>query len=408
MPHTDSNSHGRVDDVSKIEAVNAIKKRGASTEVGREGDDGSEEGGNGRKKVKVTGNTTGLEDLLDISELCGAQEIDTRFEAIANVILCDYHLVVESSQEVGSRTETRYEVLELEFYLWMDDSHEDPFTHGSEEQRVSGRWYFHRSPKRSTDSHRTATSLSGYRGGSRKGLDLTIGRRHASTSRLSPSRNIRGGILLRTLRRTSDVKVICGPSLLVDEILKVSRASSISELVERTWDSSTGRTAFRPEIATTDSRHGTHLTFRPRGRTTERPTIYRSPRIGLDLSHPGTTPTRTHPRLQFLPRTYRFFVRPELLDKGRPQTFIGVLHANQCATPSNAKTLRSKVTQLMGIKQTTYDKYYGDYTTGLDKGAIRTYVGVAGKGASSSPGTYLRMVGALERFLGASSLLHTE
>src|ERR1700733_6766155 len=88
--------------------------------------------------------------------------------------------------------------------------------------------YFHRAPRRSADSHRSTTSLTGYRGGTRKGLDLTIGKplNVASESPYfasSTSRNntiatetplLRGGALLRTLRRISDSKIISGPSVL--------------------------------------------------------------------------------------------------------------------------------------------------------------------------------------------------
>lgn len=39
------------------------------------------------------------------------------------------------------RQEFAFEILELEFYLWKYEIHEDPFTHGSEEQKRSGKWY---------------------------------------------------------------------------------------------------------------------------------------------------------------------------------------------------------------------------------------------------------------------------
>ncbi|SRR6266576_1814024 len=86
-----------------------------------------------KKKFKLTD----LQDLLDVSDLQGASddELDARFQYIAKVILCDYELVVGSSSG-----ECRYSVLELEFYLWIPGSHEDPFTHGSEGQRIPAQW----------------------------------------------------------------------------------------------------------------------------------------------------------------------------------------------------------------------------------------------------------------------------
>ncbi|KAF8629280.1 hypothetical protein AX15_003538 [Amanita polypyramis BW_CC] len=400
-----------------------------------------------RKRFKPDSNLELLSRLVDIADLENASQdtIQARFESIANAILCDYDLVVGSPSSTGVTTTATYQVLELEFYLWIEGTHEDPFTHGSEEQRIGGQWYFHRAPKRSADSHRSLTSLTSYRGGSRKGLDLTIAR-HASppacsTSSLTssvdnsrffppnptPSDNppasslnlnsnqspsvICGGILLRTLRRLPDLKVICGPSLLVDEILQASGASSIVDLVENKWN---GRDAFLSPSSSSSS----FLCFQPRScpQTTSELPVYQSPRIGLDLSHPGTTPTKTHPRLLYLPKPYRFFVHPELLDKGRPQIFLGVLNgvcrelnlaivdlgltSNKRNKTSSGDDLRSRVTSLTSIKHSTYDKYLEDYVTGLTRGAIRTYVGTAGKGASTSPGVYLRMVGTLERFLG--------
>lgn len=264
------------------------------------------------------------------------------------------------------------------------------------ESKLTPRRHFHRSPLPSKDSRRSLTSPTSYRGGSRKGLDLTI----ASSSLQD---DIRGGILLRTLSRTSpDPKIICGPSLIVDEILQASGAvPSISSLVETKWDSSTGLNAFRPRESLSKM---THLTLLPREDEQPgsfHPTVYRSPRIGLDLSHPGTTPTRDHPRLQYLPKPYRFFTHPNQLDKGRPQTFLGVLHSYPPPGPGPLTAdpaVRAQVLTTMAIKRGTFDKYFDDYATGVDKGAIRTYVGAAGKGAASSPATYLRMIGTLERF----------
>ncbi|KAM6497342.1 hypothetical protein JOM56_007815 [Amanita muscaria] len=313
------------------------------------------------------------------------------------------------------------------------------------------------------DSHRNMTSGTMYRSGSRKGLDLTIGRplsensvseadNTASMSRFFPTGglpestitplnhipnpisasepDIRGGILLRSLRRVSDGKVICGPSLLVDEILQSSNSDSIPDLVTSKWNGDIN--AFRSEGGPT------FLCFRPRSgghessllqavpqnaiqdqKRAQSPgalptTVYSSPRIGLDLSHPGTTVSKDHPRLLFLSKRYRFFTHPELLEKGRPQTFIGILHfclrnghTLRATAGKNGGTidsffdgkLRSEVMKIMCVKEATVEKYFTEYLAGLDKGVMKLYIGAAGKGASTSPATYLRMVGALERFL---------
>ena len=80
--------------------------------------------------------TDSLEELLDIASDIAHDALEAQFQAIANAILFDHELVVDSS----TTGETRYQVLEMEFYLWIESTHEDPFTHGNEEQRVSGKW----------------------------------------------------------------------------------------------------------------------------------------------------------------------------------------------------------------------------------------------------------------------------
>ena len=79
--------------------------------------------------------TESLQQLLDFSQLSDEQAITARFEVLASALLCDFHLVLKCGD-----VETKFQILELEFYLRKPGCHEDPFTHGSEEQKVSGRW----------------------------------------------------------------------------------------------------------------------------------------------------------------------------------------------------------------------------------------------------------------------------
>ena len=71
-------------------------------------------------------------------------------------------------------------ILEVELYI-TSESHPDPFTHCNEVQKVCGMWYFHRSG--------TGGGKTGYRGGSFKGLDISIGGEGRT-----------GGVLIRTIR----------------------------------------------------------------------------------------------------------------------------------------------------------------------------------------------------------------
>lgn len=106
-----------------------------------------------------------------------------------------------------------------------------------------------------------------------------------------------------------------------------------------------------------------------------------------------------HPRVVFLPRPYRYFVHPHLLTaNGRSQTFLGVLRACLDAGMTMGSTkLEKELVRITGLKEPTVKRYLGDYRGGLDQGSLKAFVGPAGKGASSSPTTYLRMMGILER-----------
>lgn len=80
--------------------------------------------------------TSELQELLDFSALSKDLELNSRFKQIATSLLYDYRLVLTSRKHLVYE----FEILELEFYLYKSGCHEDPFTHGSEEQKQSGRW----------------------------------------------------------------------------------------------------------------------------------------------------------------------------------------------------------------------------------------------------------------------------
>lgn len=362
-----------------------------------------------------------LQQLLDFSHLSDEQCIKARFDVVANTLLRDFHLVLKCEN-----VETEFQILELEFYLQKAGCHEDPYTHGGEEQKICGRWYFHRPPRRSADSNRSATSLTDYyRGGSRKGMDVTIGGPSPSITTTSPyftpsattpsapgpsdlssSQELpplpRGGILLRSIRKLGPKpQVISGPSLLVDQILLLSGAASISELVETKWAGE--RTAFlHSAIPGADApSFKLYLKHSPHSPSLK---IYNSPRIGLDLSHPGTTGPEVkplHSRIRFLPKRYRYFTNPsELVANGRTQTFLGVLYS--CISSDLDQSLKDKkavaeVVRLSGMKEGTVTRYIADYAAGRAGGArtLAGFVGPKGKGAASSPSTYLKMMGAI-------------
>lgn len=76
-----------------------------------------------------------LPSLLDFTHANTTSEISLRFDQLGAALLHDYRIVANSGKK-----KSEYEILELEFYLIKPGCHEDPFTHGAEEQRRSGNW----------------------------------------------------------------------------------------------------------------------------------------------------------------------------------------------------------------------------------------------------------------------------
>ena len=360
-----------------------------------------------------------LSSLLDFSHLSSQADIYSRFTQLSQSLL-NHHTLLLLRQGL----EIEYDILEIEFYLLKEGCHEDPYTHGAEEQRSSGRWYvplalfssflhdlyyilryFHRAPGTRSTSESPTTAAGGYRGGTRKGLDLTIAgpitSPYFSTPTSPPPPLLRGGILLRTIQRKSDSTVISGPSLLVDEILKSHNVRNISELVHSVW---AGDTLALPSTTTTTTSSSCTLSLRPKSATTAAgtATVYTSPRIGLDLSHPSVKNTKTDPRIIFLAKRYRHFVHPHLLtSNGKAHTFLGVFQTCKESSSSSDRHALEETIKLTGLKPQTALKYFTEYSDALQnsKSGLDPFIGPSGKGASASPSTYLKMMGALVKSL---------
>ncbi|KAJ3859949.1 hypothetical protein EV359DRAFT_50076 [Lentinula novae-zelandiae] len=337
-------------------------------------------------------------NLLDVSGQDSTSNIELRFDEIAKEIL--HHLLLVLRNVNG--TVTTFEVLELEFYFWMADVHEDPFTHGAPEQARSGNWYFHRAPQKSNDPGKSSAIVTtGYRGGTRKGLDITFGPSLDITSpyfsppplKETPIPSNRGGILLRTLRNTSTGRVISGPSLVVDEILKFSWVTSISDLVTKQWRGDIS--AFRKNAHSAPNT--SVLRFEGKDETEiQAVRIYQSPRIGLGLSHPSVSPSFDNPRVVFLSKPYRYFIHPELLtSNGRPQTFLGILSSLKAASlldKPERKKLIDDICDKSGMKTHTVAKYLEYYSSEHGCSNLKSFIGSASK---DSPSNYLRLMGIL-------------
>ncbi|KAL1735551.1 hypothetical protein EV714DRAFT_267699 [Schizophyllum commune] len=318
------------------------------------------------KKQKTS--TRDLEALLDCSQLLTQSAISSRFDEIAQALLYEYDLVVSSNA-----SETCFRLLEFEFYLHKLGCHEDPFVHRTAEQGELGRWYFHRAPGKGTTK---------YRGGTRKGLDLTFGDADAY-----------GGILLRSMQRVGSAEVISGPSLLVDKIVSLSGAADLVDLVANKWAGDTS--AF--------TKQGLFLRPREDTSSTKHPDLCRTPRVGLDLS--------TASRAEYVAKAYRYIASFDSPLKSKTQTFAGAVY--HCCYPptreegeSSALTsdvakavhdpsLTQRLVKLTALSSIVVMRYLKDYRSGFDKGSVTSFVGK--KNVASSPSSYLPMMGALHR-----------
>ncbi|MGE0786712.1 MAG: hypothetical protein AB7S26_13655 [Sandaracinaceae bacterium] len=189
--------------------------------------------------------------------------------------------------EIG---DARYRIDEVEVYL-RDPAHPDPFVHGHTAQRPPGQFYFHRA------GH-------GFRGGSFKGVDLTIGEGPDAI----------GGILIRAIHRAPDEAVV-GPSRVVDALLAAGGWASVSALDEA--------------IAATcgpDRRGAATRADAPLRITRAEPRDLEplwTARVGLTLKR--CTPRDGRP--EFLLRRYRALASPQL-PKGRAHTLVALIEMN--------------------------------------------------------------------------------
>ena len=205
--------------------------------------------------------------------------------------------------------------------------------------------------------------------------------------------------MLRSLRNRETGKVFSGPSLLVDELLRLSGASSIADLVKTIWSEDTDA------FSSTSRKDSPSLRLHALDTSDTPPKpnkVYRSPRIGLDLSNPGiplpagtdAKATVAHPRTVFISKRYRYFVHPALLTaNGRGHTLLGVY--NDLVQSVSESELASRMESVTGLKLATVLKYLGEYRAGKTI-SLRTFVGAQGKGTGSSPVTFLRMLGCLD------------
>lgn len=236
-----------------------------------------------------------LDDLRGLHATPTA-EMDARFSRAAGRLLNETRLVVFGH---------RCRFLELEFYYY-GPNHADPFAHCHEVQRNFGDWYFHRVG-------------SGYRNGSFKGLDFTIGGDGAF-----------GGVLIRSLE-TDDGTIVCGPSLCVDHLIRSSDCDSVKSL-----DAKVGK------LPVDDPSSPLRLE-RDAPPTTKRD-VYRSARVGLSTA---SLAQDSQPE-QFIDLLYRFLTKPREIKKGRAQLIQGMFREGHS---------KDEIRDLTGSPRKSIDKH---------------------------------------------------
>ncbi|KAJ8654473.1 hypothetical protein O0I10_009914 [Lichtheimia ornata] len=249
-----------------------------------------------------------MDDLFVLDTNTGYEK---QLHSIGRRMLLEYDLVIGDKH---------YDMLEVEAYL-NAPGHPDPFVHAHPFQKRSGYWFFHRAGMSST-----------LRNGSRKGVDITVGK---------AINNSTGGLLIRAVEDKETGRVIEGPSLLVDEILLGLGGLKTADLADEHWD-----------CWTQENR----LYLKKKATPYSQP-VHQSCRVGLRLSHHNLTT-----RLQYVGRPYRYVMKPWLLKKGRVWTLFGLMEE---------KLTIEEMVRLTLMKKTLMPKYKSEYDIG-QKDAIKT------------------------------------
>jgi 3-methyladenine DNA glycosylase Mpg len=233
------------------------------------------------KQNTMTEELKSMFDLPSASDSTMAESFyKNHLDKLARKMLLDYDLVI------GDK---RFEMLEVEGYL-KAPFHIDPYCHGHIKQKRSCYWFFHH-----------VGMSSGYREGSRKGVDITVGNEDGNS----------GGMLIRAIRNKTTL--IEGPSLVVDAILKEFNQTSVKKFVANRWENIPGLAH--------DPSSGFYLA--PKLSSSDH-TVYATPRVGLGLSNKN----KSDMHFKFVAKFYRFIVHPELLKKGRALTILAMIETN--------------------------------------------------------------------------------
>ena len=162
--------------------------------------------------------------------------------SVANSILNNYVLVVN---------DVKHRLCEIEIYL-NSTTHKDKYVHCNEAQKLYGKWYFHAYPNGS------------YKGGTYKGLDLTLG---------CDEQNIYYGILIRSIADLNLGNRIEGPCNVVNYILKAYGYETVADYMAT------------KNVKYLSANCKQHFYLKKQNLKIEK--IYVAPRIGLSAKYPA-------------------------------------------------------------------------------------------------------------------------
>lgn len=242
-------------------------------------------------------------DFSTLSE----SEIETTIDQLG------HKLLNETVLHIG---DVKHRLNEVEFYL-RQDNHDDEFAHCDELQKSHKRWYFHKNGNT-------------YKAGSFKGLDITF------------SSSGYGGILIRGIEQIEKVKVIDGPSLVVDHILSLCDSSSIKNFVDNFDLSVEGKS----KLYLTES-------------TIERREIFKCGRVGLTLKKHSPN------KVKFINKFYRYLSTPKTTKKGKPYLISAMFEQGYTIddiikiTGSPKKTVESYIKLYDEGKEKSIEEFFG-------------------------------------------------
>jgi len=180
-------------------------------------------------------------------------------QQIAESLLNKYVMVVGDKE---------YRLAEIEFYI-KNDKHNDKYTHCDANQKKYSKWYFHR------------YHGGGYKSGTYKGVDLTLGNNVTYF-----------GILIRSIYDTDTDTMIEGPCRTVNKILELNGCTDVKEYMTDKSDPLSARSKKNFHL-----KRKTYLDIEP---------VHTGPRIGLSDKYP-----------EWKDVNYRFLIKKEYIKKGK-------------------------------------------------------------------------------------------